>query len=70
MLNYGNVTIRNSKSLVAVIVIQKVNPMTCGGIDPAWRDKSRYFITLGKVSSPASKSGRVGEKLKERVMRQ
>jgi hypothetical protein len=35
---------RHSKSLIAVIVIQKVNPMTRGRINPAWRDKSRYFI--------------------------
>jgi hypothetical protein len=35
MLNYGNFTIGNSKSFTAVIVKQKVNPMTRGRINPA-----------------------------------
>jgi hypothetical protein len=45
MLNYGNVTIGNSKNLTVVIVIQKVDPMTHGRINPAWTNKSRYCIS-------------------------
>jgi hypothetical protein len=35
MLHDGKVTTGNSKSLTAVIVIQKVNPMARGRINPA-----------------------------------
>jgi hypothetical protein len=43
MRNYGNVTIVNSKTLMGLIVIQKVKPMTRGRVNPAWTNKSRRF---------------------------
>jgi hypothetical protein len=57
MLHYGNVTIGNSKILTALIVIQKVNPMTRGRINPATLDNGM----ARQRKLPPEASGRFGK---------